>query len=558
MSVAQLVQAATKTGLAVRDMTTFPAWSRGERDTVTAALTRAAAQYADRIFLDFSGSKHTYAEVDAAANRLARGLMALGVTKGDRVASILDNNLNAVLTWFAINKVGAVSVPINTALKGEFLRHQVNDCGAKVVLAEADYAKRLVDIEETLTSATTLIVQNGASPKARLLRMLAIEEVFSASDASIPDPNTPADLAMLIYTAGTTGPSKGCMVSHNYVCNLARQVLVNDKRTSADINWTALPLFHMNATGGSILSSMLVGARVAIFPRFSVSKFWPEIERSGATIVSLLGSMITFLAEAEDTPASKACFGQLRIVRGSPFPAALQEKWRQRFGVERAGSNAYGLTEAARVTSLRYEETAPPGSSGRINEDFDVRIVDGDDNEVPAGTAGEIIIRPRRPNVMFEGYWNRPQDTLAVMRNLWFHSGDIGRFDENGFFYFVDRKKDYLRRRGENISSFEVETGFRAHPAIDDVAVHAVPAESGEDDVKATVVLKHGAQLTEEQLCRWAIDRLPYFAIPRYFEFREDLPRNPVGRVLKYTLRGEGCTPRTWDREKAGVNVPRR
>lgn len=159
---------------------------------------------------------------------------------------------------------------------------------------------------------------------------------------------------------------------------------------------------------------------------------------------------------------------------------------------------------------------------------------------------------------MFEGYWNRSQDTLAVMRNLWFHSGDIGRFDEDGYFFFVDRKKDYLRRRGENISSFEVETGFRAHPAIDDVAVHAVPADSGEDDVKVTVVLKPGTQLTEEQLCRWAIDRLPYFAIPRYFEFREDLPRNPVGRVLKYTLRSEGCTPKTWDREKAGVNVPRR
>jgi crotonobetaine/carnitine-CoA ligase len=539
-------------------MTTFPAWSAGERDTVTAALARAVAQHADRVFLDFSGSMYTFAEVDKAANRLARGLVALGVVRGDRVASILDNNHNAVLAWFAINKVGAISVPINTALKGEFVRHQVNDCGAKIVFAEADYAGRLVDIEESLSSATTLVVQNGSPPRSHRLRVLAFEEVFSAADQPLPDVNAPADLAMLIYTAGTTGPSKGCMISHNYVCNLARQVLVNDNRTADDINWTALPLFHMNATGGSILSSMLVGARVAIFPRFSVSRFWPEIQRSGATIASLLGSMITFLAEAEDNPASKACFGQLRIVRGSPFPAALQQKWRERFGVARAGSNAYGLTEAARVTTLRYDEEGPPGSSGRINDDFDVRIVDADDNEVPAGAAGEVIIRPRRPNVMFEGYWNRPQETLAVMRNLWFHSGDIGRFDEDGYFHFVDRKKDYLRRRGENISSFEVETGFRAHPAIDDVAIHAVPAESGEDDVKATVVLKRGVQLTEEQLCRWAIDRLPYFAVPRYFEFRDDLPRNPVGRVLKYALRGEGCTPGTWDREKAGVNVPRR
>jgi crotonobetaine/carnitine-CoA ligase len=268
--------------------------------------------------------------------------------------------------------------------------------------------------------------------------------------------------------------------------------------------------------------------------------------------------MIHFLAEAPDTPDSKACFGQLQMVRGSPFPAALQQKWKDRFGIKRAGSNAYGLTEAARVTTLRYDQEAPPGSSGRVNEDFDVRIVDDHDIELPAGQAGEVVIRPRRPHVMFEGYWDRPQDTLAVMRNLWLHTGDIGRFDAQGFFYFVDRKKDYLRRRGENISTHEVEVSLRVHPAIADVAVHAVLAESGEDDVKATIVRKGGATETEEEICRWAIERLPYFAVPRYFEFREDLPRNPVGRVLKYQLREEGCTPRTWDRERAGVEVPRR
>jgi carnitine-CoA ligase len=304
---------------------------------------------------------------------------------------------------------------------------------------------------------------------------------------------------------------------------------------------------------------MFVGARVAIFPRFSVSRFWPDIRRSGATVASLLGSMITFLAEAEDTEASTACFGQLHTVRGSPFPASLQKKWKERFGVKTAGSNSYGLTEAARVvTGMRSDEFAPPGSSGRANEDFDVRIFDDNDNELPPNTPGEIVVRPRRPHIMFEGYWNRPADTLKIMRNMWLHSGDIGKFDENGYFYFVDRMKDYLRRRGENISSFEVETGLRAHPDIADVAVHAVFSESGEDDVKATIVLKDGAGITEEDICVWAIDRLPYFTIPRYFEFRSDLPRNPVGRVLKYELRAEGCTQATWDREKSGMQVPKR
>jgi crotonobetaine/carnitine-CoA ligase len=545
-------------------MISHEVWSRAQKDTVTGALARSVAVHGSRVFLDFSGDRYTYADIDRESTRLARGLIALGVRKGDAVASILDNNLHAVLSWFAINKAGGISVPVNTAYKGEFLRHQLNDCGATLVIAEPDYAQRIVDVQEGLMNINTLLqrqgglVQSSQLVHSSRLTVLALDDIFAASTEPLQDPNSPTDLAMLIYTAGTTGPSKGCMISHNYVCNLGRQVVLMEDRHQDDCNWTALPLFHMNATGGSILSCMFVGARVAIFPRFSVSRFWPDIRRSGATVASLLGSMITFLAEADDTEDSRACFGQLHTVRGSPFPAALQEKWKMRFGVRRAGSNSYGLTEAARVTGSRHDEEAPPGSSGRPNADFDVRIFDDDDNELPHGTAGEIVVRPRRPHIMFEGYWNRPADTLKIMRNMWLHSGDIGKFDEDGFLYFVDRKKDYLRRRGENISSFEVETGFRAHPEVADIAVHAVLAESGEDDVKATIVLKNSSTVTEEMLCRWAIERLPYFAIPRFFEFRRDLPRNPLGRVLKYQLRAEGCTPATWDREKAGLRVPKR
>jgi crotonobetaine/carnitine-CoA ligase len=539
-------------------MISYPVWSQTEQDTVTAALAKSAARFATRVFLDFSGDLYTYADIDTESTRLAHGLIDLGVCKGDTVATILDNNLHAVLAWFAINKAGAISVPVNTAYKGEFLLHQLNDCAAAVVISEADYAARVIDIESGLKSAKILLQRSGELVCATRLKVIDLPSVFSNSRDPLEDANLPSDLAMLIYTAGTTGPSKGCMITHNYVCNLGRQVVLMEDRHQDDCNWTALPLFHMNATGGSILSCMFVGARVSIYPRFSVSRFWPDIQRSGATVASLLGSMITFLAEAPDTEHSKACFGQLHTVRGSPFPASLQEKWKRRFGVRRAGSNSYGLTEAARVTGLRHDEEAPPGSSGQVNADFDVRIFDEDDNEVPAGTPGEIVIRPRRPNIMFEGYWNRPADTLKIMRNMWLHSGDIGKFDAEGYFYFVDRKKDYLRRRGENISSFEVETGLRAHPAVADVAVHAVFSASGEDDVKATIVLKDGHALDEESLCRWAIERLPYFTIPRYFEFRSDLPRNPVGRVLKYRLREDGCTPTTWDREKTGLKIPKR
>jgi crotonobetaine/carnitine-CoA ligase len=246
-------------------------------------------------------------------------------------------------------------------------------------------------------------------------------------------------------------------------------------------------------------------------------------------------------------------------VRGNPFPVELKELWQKRFGAVTCGGNDYGLTEAAVVTSLKPGEAAhaAPNSSGKRNDCFDVRIVDDDDRELPVGQAGEIIARPLKPNVMFDGYWRRPEDTLKVMRNLWFHSGDIGKFDDEGYFYFVDRKKDYLRRRGENISSFEMETTFSLHPDIQDIAVHAVLSDI-EDDVKVTAVLRPGATLTEEELCRWSLDEVPYYAVPRFIEFRDELPKNPQGRVLKYQLRDEGRTAKTWDREDSDIEIKKR
>jgi crotonobetaine/carnitine-CoA ligase len=529
------------------------------RETVTQVLARSVKAYPDHIMLDFTGEMYSYAEMDVRSTRLAHGLAARGVKRGDRVASVLDSNVDAVSLWLAVNKLRAINVPVNTAYKGEFLRHQFDDCGAEVLVAEGDYAARLIDIEGELPQAKRLLVrgEDVTLPKLKQIFVERLSEAYVADETPIPDENKPADLCMIIFTGGTTGPSKGCMISHNYACNLARQVLKREARNERTINWTPLPFFHMNAVAGSILSCMMVGARVAVFPRFSVSKFWDDIERSGATIVNLLGSMLAFIANAPDSEAAKRCFGQIIAVRGSPFPPDVQKLWRERFGVTYAGSFNYGLTEAARITTLPDGIDSPPGNAGTRNEDFDVRLVDDDDNEVPIGEAGEIILRPRHPNIMFEGYWNRPEDTLKLMRNMWFHTGDVGRFDEKGFLYFVDRKKDYLRRRGENISSYELENTFKKHPSIKDVAIHAVFADA-EDEVKATIVLHENEVVSEREMCAWCVDKVPYFAVPRFIEFRADLPRSPVGRVLKYQLRDEGCTTATWDREAADFELQRR
>jgi crotonobetaine/carnitine-CoA ligase len=541
-------------------------WSLGERDTVVAALDRAVAKHPDRILLDFGGELYSYAAVDRLSTCLAHSLQSLGVKAGETVVSMFDNNVDAVLIWLAVNKLCAVSVPINTALRGEFLRHQIADAGAAIVLCEVDYLDRMLSVAAG-TPDVKLVLYRGAalSESAATSASPADTVVVAALDAHRGSDATPfeqkpdpADLACLVYTSGTTGPSKGCMLSYNFMCNLARLQLRAGPATEKDVTLTPLPLFHMNALCVGILSNILVGARVAIVPRFSVSNFWPEVERSGATIASILGGMGGLLAQAPDTESARRCHGQIHTVRGNPFTEETKKIWRERFGARQVGGNGYGLTEACVVTSLAAGEHAAPGSSGKRIPDFDVRIVDELDREMPANTPGEIIVRPQRPDIMFMGYWRRPEDTLKLLRNLWFHTGDIGKFDEEGFFYFVDRKKDYLRRRGENISSFEMEAAFSAHPDLAEVAVHAVPSPRGEDDVKVTAVLHPGSTLTPEALFHWSTDAVPYYAVPRYIEFRESLPKNPQGRVLKYQLRDEGKTTTTWDLEATDIKVAKR
>jgi len=530
------------------------------QDTINAALARAVAASPDKVFLDFVGDTYTFADVDRLSNRLAHGLLGLGVQPGEPVATILDNNIDAVAVWLAINKIGAVSAPVNTGFRGDFLRAQIDDCTARVVIAEAEYVERVVAILDQLPHVRHLFARGGEPPRLPPPLHAGRLDDLRATDAGDPGVEvTPDQLAMLVYTSGTTGRSKGCMLSHNCVCTMGWNALKVRGVTDSDVLWTALPLFHLNAIGASVVTGMITGARVAVFPRFSLSQFWPDIERSGATSVALLGSMASLIAEGPDNEAMQRCFGQIRRVNAAPFAPAAAARWRERFGAQATGSTSYGMTEAATICGTKPgSPPAPPGSSGRPGNDFEVKIFDEHDQEVPPGTPGEIVARPRRPNIMFSGYWNQPEATVKAWRNLWFHTGDLGRIEPDGWFYFVDRKKDYIRRRGENISTHEMEAVFRQHPAIQDVAVHAVLSPLGEDEVKVTAEIKPDTAVTEEALCRWSIDRVPYFAVPLYVEFRETLPRSATGKVLKEVLRADGKTAATWDREAAGVTFARR
>ncbi|HYZ97275.1 MAG TPA: AMP-binding protein [Acidimicrobiales bacterium] len=525
----------------------------GDERTVVDLLHRRLDEDADGEYLDVVGTKLSAADVADRGRRIGGVLRDLGVGPGDRVATLVENSPDAALAWWGIVLAGAVAVPINTAYKGEYLRHQLADSGSKVLLVEPSLRERAEPVVgDVATLDHTVVVGDDAWD----------DRVAAAPVA--PDPAVrPSDLATFLYTGGTTGPSKGCMLSHRYHEVLSRQIGICWRRTAADVMWTPLPLFHFNAIVTAVLGPLVYGGRAAIERRFSVSRFWPEINRTGATVTSTLGTMAYLLAHDGDRPemprsGAPDANTTLRLIGAAPLPVEVDAILKERFGVD-TFSGAYGTTEASLVSWQPPGMANKPNAAGVVNDEyFDVRVFDDDDHELPPGSEGEIVVRPKRPHTMFEGYWGRPEATVEASRNWWYHTGDIGRVDEDGYLFFVDRKADYLRRRGENISSFEVERILMSHGSLADVAVHAVPSPLTEDDLKVTATVADGASVNEEELFRWCVDELPYFAVPRYIELRAELPRSPVGRVLKRQLREEGVTPSTWDAEAAGATYDKR
>ena len=538
-------------------------WRSGEQSTIPELLMRRLDVDPDGPYLDVCGDTVTAAQLVDVSSRLASSLRSMGVSQGDRVATLIENSIEAVYAWWGIILAGAIAVPVNTAYKGEYLRHQLADSGSKVVIVAAEFLDRLEPVAATIESVQHVVIISD-TPSTISSTATSLWSELLTSEAILPEINTkPSDLGTFIYTGGTTGLSKGCMLSHNYHEALTRQIGICWERTTEDVVWTPLPLFHFNAITTAVIGPLVFGGRSAIYRRFSVSNFWPEMNRVGATITSTLGTMAYLLAHDVDRPemprsGAPEANTTLRLLGAAPMPVEVDDIMKNRFGLT-TFSAAYGVTEASLISWQPPGGYNKPNAAGVINDEyFDVRIFDAEDNEVPRGDRGEIVIRPKRPEVMFAGYWGRPEVTVETSRNWWYHTGDIGIVDEENFLFFVDRKADYLRRRGENIASFEVESIIMGHGQIADVAVHAVPSPLTEDDLKITATRVEGATVSEEELFLWCVEQLPYFALPRYIEFRTDLPRSPVGRVLKRELRAEGVTSATWDLEQSGVVYEKR
>ena len=356
----------------------------------------------------------------------------------------------------------------------------------------------------------------------------------------------------IIYTSGTTGPAKGVMDPHTKICHSALEYIEAIKATPKDVFFTCLPLFHANARILCIYPAMLLGTKAVIYERFSASRFWEQIKKAKATVFNSLGAMANFIynqprkVDDDDNP--------VRVCAAFPMPKQIYEDFEKRFKLKVV--EGYGLTEVAIITYNPYDKPKI-GSCGKETKSFEVRIVDENDFPVPPGTVGEIVARGKIPWVTSLGYWNMPEKTVELMMNHFYHTGDAGYLDEDGYMYFVDRMKDYIRRRGENISSFDIECAVNAHPKVVESAAISVKSELSEDEVKIVVVLKKEGRLAPEELLAFCEERMPYFAVPRYVEFVESLPKTPNEKVQKSKLREASITANTWDREKAGYKVKR-
>ena len=515
----------------------------------------------DGEYLDVCGVKTSAADVADAAGRIAAALAGFGVERGDRVASLIENSNEAMLAWWGIVAGGGVAVPINTAYKGEYLRHQLADSGARVLLVESDLADRAERIVDEIPSLEHVVVLGDAEPRDPDAGAPVGRAARVGPEAlRRRPPERPRHLHLhRRHHRPVEGLHAQPRLPRHPVAPDRHLLAAHRRRRGVDAA-ADVPL-QRHRHGGARVA--VYGGRAAIYRRFSVSNFWSEMNRVGATVTSTLGTMAYLLANDIDRPeqprsGAPEANTTLRLIGAAPLPVEIDQALRERFGVD-TFSGAYGVTEASLVSWQPPGVENRPNAAGVINDEyFDVRIFDDDDGELPRGTDGEIVLRPKRPHTMFEGYWGRPDATVETSRNWWYHTGDIGRIDDDGYLYFVDRKADYLRRRGENISSFEVERIVVQHPALADVAVHAVPSQLTEDDLKITATVREDATVTEEELFRWCIDELPYFALPRYIELRAELPRSPVGRVLKRELRDEAPTDAWWDAEASGITYEKR
>jgi crotonobetaine/carnitine-CoA ligase len=523
-------------------------------------LRAEAARDPDREFVRCASPWLTLGELDRLSDRVAAGLQhRLGIEPGDRVAVNLPNRIEYVVLIYAIAKTGAIQVPLNTYLRGEFLRHQLAQTTPKAYIGDAAALAMLESVRDGLDTQIPHLVLVGDAEGAGMPTApppaSAYVELLDHDLEPTPVAIAPSHPCTVIYTSGTTGPSKGCTITHGYYCNLVNVFVDFGWFTQGDVVFGANPLFHFSGQTWLVAAALAVRGSVIVEPAFSASTYMARIRETGATCAMGMGAMGMAIMAQPPHPDDRD--HKLRHITFMPSSPALIDAFAERFGIE-PFAEVFGQSEC--WPALLGDPRGPrrPGSMGKLTPGLTVKIVDDDDVEVPTGMPGEIVIRGEEPFRLFSGYWNNPEATVEVFRNLWHHTGDSGRVDADGYFWFVDRKKDSLRRRGENVSSLELEAALLKNLAFAAAAVHAVPSAMSEDDIKICLVLRPEVAVPEPaEVFEFFRLNLPYYAIPRYVEFLDALPANVNGRVQKFKLRERGVTPQTIDFDALGLVVSR-
>jgi len=531
-------------------LTDFP----GDDDlSLSVVLAKRVSRVGDRPFLLTPERSYTLAELDSRAARLAHGLLGLGIKRGDTLLVMLPNSVGFIEVWWALAKLGVIQVPVNTAYRGSILRHLVNDSSAATMILAPEFLDRLEEIAGEIPAVKRFMLAGEARVPERLAagrEVLALERLYVEPRGKLPPGPSERDLIAVMYTSGTTGPSKGVMVTHAHAYHYALAGVDLMALTADDIYYAPLPLFHIAGQWNVTYACLIAGARVGLPFPFRAERFWEEVAGYRATVTFLLGAMASLLSRAPASPRdAETTMAKALIV---PQLAEVAE-FERRFGLK--ATTTYGSTEANVPVKAHFDLPNSRVCGRARDELYELRIVDELDNEVPAGKAGELCVRAKRPWILMAGYWNHPEWTQAAWRNLWLHTGDSMMRDEAGNYHFVDRLKDAIRRKGENISSMEVEMEIVQHPAVLEAAVFPVRAEGGEDEVMAVVVPKPGERVEPVALLRFLAPRMPHFMLPRYLEFADALPKTPTGKVQKYPLRERGTGPLTWDRERAGIRL---
>lgn len=516
--------------------------------TIGGILEQRAAEEPDREIVRFRDGALTYGELDDNASRIANAFAELGVKRGDKVAVLLPNGPEFLASWFGIARAGLIEVPLNVGLRGDLLAYALNQSECRAIIVSDRWTTRIDAVAPRLETLRHVITV-GEETSATATRFA---DLLTADAAAPAVSVAPEDTALFLFTSGTTGPSKAVVLSHNANFGLAASTISVMEYGEDEVFFTAFPLYHINAKYTTVLAAMMLDhATAVVHDRFSVSSFWDICRTEGVTAMNFMGALLLMLSKQPerdddaDNPVRKGF--------GAPAPPAIAPRFEERFGVVLV--EVYGSTEVGTVTANRPGQRRF-GSCGRAVPAFQVEIHD-DGRQLPAGTPGEIVVRPRGPHMIIEEYYRMPQATAAAFRDGWFRTGDRGVCDADGWFTFLDRTKDAIRRRGENISSWEVEQVLNDHPAIEETAVVGVPSELSEEEVLAVVKVKAELELAPEAILDHAQERLPHFAVPRYVRFVSELPKNPQQRIQKFLLREQGITPDTWDRESSGYVVTR-